>query len=127
MNHHCFNREELTRFLELEYALPDTLLTVNLDLLIGHWEQWYVEFSCFATLLSQVLENKQKHGINANEVLTNLFLLAEGESTEVRGLLSIEQVNESFIDLLFDSIRDTDLEVEDNLIEIKKAFYERKY
>lgn len=127
MNQHCFNREELTKFLELEFTLPETLLSANIDTLIDHWEQWHLEFSCFATLLSQVLENKQKYGINVHEVLNNLFLLSEGKSSEIRGLFSIEQIDETFIDSMFDSVRDTNFGIEDNLIEIKRVLYERRY
>jgi len=127
MNHHCFNRKELTKFLELEFSLPDTLQNVDLVELIEGWENWFIEFNCFATLLSQVLENKQKHLVDVNKVLEDLFLLCDGNYSVIRGLISIEEIDENFLDSMFEFVRDTNLEIEDNLIEIKRVIYDRKY
>lgn len=122
MNQYCFNKLELSAFLEREFNLTENSEVPHIDAIIEQWTNWETQLTCLATLLSQVLETKQKQDIDVHNILENLY-----QFSEIKGLFDIEQVNIRFLDFMFEHIREVDLEIEDNLIKIKQELNERKY
>jgi hypothetical protein len=122
MNQYCLDRQELSAFLEKEFKLPIISASPHIDTVIEQWENWEICLHCTATLLSQVLENKQKYGIDVYKILEGIYKFSDS-----RGLFTIEQIDEKFLDFMFDNIRNPGLEIEDNLIQIKQELNERKY
>ena len=122
MNQYCFNRQELTAFLEEEFSLPSISAVSHIGIIIERWENWEIHLNCTATLLSQILENKQKQNIDVHKILNDIYMLSES-----RGLFDIEQIDERFLDFMFENIRDSNLEIEDDLIKIRQDLNERKY
>jgi len=120
---YCLNREELTKFLELvEFGLEDLPQDAHIRSLIEKWQNWHLEFVCLATLLSQVLENKQKQSINVHAILQQVYTLSERQ-----GLFIVEPIDENFIEYMLRYVREEDLEIEDDLIRIRGEFGEYKY
>ncbi len=122
MNHFCINRQELIVFLEKEFSLPNTLTVSHIEQVIEQWESWEIHLTCTATLLSQILESKQKRDLDVHKILNGIYVLSE-----YRGLFDVEQIDERFLDFMFEHIRDSTLEIEDNLIKIKQNLDERGY
>ncbi len=122
MDQHCLNREELSKFLEIEFGLANLSEDAHIGSLIEEWENWHLEFVCLATLLSQVLENKQKQSVNVHVLLQEVYTLSER-----KGLFTFEQIDEKFIEYMFKYVRIKGLEIEDHLIEIRRDFGEYRY
>jgi len=125
MEQYCLNREELTKFLEfllLEFRLEDLPKDAHIRSLIEEWQNWHLELVCLATLLSQVLENKQKQSINVHAILQQVYTLSEHQ-----GLFMVEPIDENFIEYMLRYVREEDLEIEDDLIRIRRDFGEYKY
>lgn len=122
MDQHCLNREELSNFFEVEFGLADLSEDAHIGSLIEEWENWNLEFVCLATLLSQVLENKQKQSMNVHAILKEVYTLSER-----KGLFSVEPIDEKFIEYMFRYVRIEGLEIEDHLIEIRRDLGEYRY
>ncbi|NES20344.1 MAG: hypothetical protein F6K41_15775 [Symploca sp. SIO3E6] len=123
MDQHCLNREDLSKFIEVEFGLADLSEDAHIGSLIEAWENWYLEFVCLATLLSQVLENKQKQSINVYAILQGVYSFSER-----KGLFSIEPLDEKFIEYMLSRyVRKEELEIEEHLIEIRRDFGEYRY
>lgn len=122
MNHFCINRQELIVFLEKLFSLPNTLSVSHIEQLIEQWERWEIHLTCTATLLSQILEGKQKRGLDVHKILNDIYVLSEN-----RGLFDVEQINERYLDFMFENVRDPSVEIEEDLILIKYNLEERGY
>jgi hypothetical protein len=122
MDQHCFNREELSNFLEIVFGLDIASENIHIPLLMEEWESWNLEFTCLATLLSQVLENKQKQSVDVHKILQEIYTLSEH-----RGLFSVEEIDTKFIEYMFRYVRREDLSIEDHLIEIRRDLGEYRY
>ena len=122
MNQYCFNRQELTAFLEKEFNLSSISEFSKINTVIEQWENWEIHLNCIATLLSQILEAKQKQNIDVHKITDDIYSLSES-----RGLFDVEQIDKRFLDFMFDNVRDLSLEIEDNLIKIRQELNERRY
>lgn len=119
MRKHCLRDDELTKLVEIELGgvriLDDEVV---LKKLFEDWYSWDVEFVCLVTILSYVLERKQKKSINALPVLRHLYNLPD-----LSGLgLVFEQMDENFIAYLLQFTRSSNLSIDDELIEIRNHF-----
>jgi hypothetical protein len=121
MDQYCFKREELSKFLEVEFGLPESS-DVQIEILLNEWEDWRLELVCLSTLLSQVLENKQKQSVDVYNILQDVFTLSER-----RGLFYVEEIDDIFIEYMLKSIRRDDVSIEDELVEIWRDLSEFKY
>ena len=96
---------------------------VNLKYLLDGWKRWDVQFVCLATLLSQILERKQKQSADPASILENIYRLPEE-----RGLgLIVEELDERFIAYMFRFVRREDIAIDDDLIDIRHQLSEYKY
>jgi hypothetical protein len=121
MDQHCFKREELSKFLEAEFGLPESC-DVQIEILLREWEEWRLELVCLSTLLSQVLEKKQKQSVDVYNILQEIFTLSER-----RGLFYVEEINDVFIEYMLKSTRREDMSIEDELVELRRDLSEFKY
>lgn len=125
MRQYCFNREELSRFMEIVFGTANLQTEEPLiKLLIEEWETWNLELVCMATLLTQLLDNRQKQSddIDVYDILKRIYSLSEE-----RGLFSVEEIDERFIEYMLRDVRRTNLNIEDDLAEIRRNLGERQY
>lgn len=123
MKQHCLSREELSRLFEIDFDSSNLQVDeASFKLLVEDWENWELEFICLATILSQFLESKQKQSEDAMIFLEKIYSLSES-----KGLFSVEEIDEKFIDYMFRYTRNNNLDIEDNLIEIRGYLGEHKY
>ncbi|WP_414548522.1 hypothetical protein [Anabaena sp. CCY 0017] len=96
----------------------------KIRLLVEEWESWNLELVCLATLLTQLLDNQQKQlvAIDVYNILKKIYTLSEE-----RGLFSVEQIDERFIEYMLQDVRRDNLSIEDDLVEIRGNLGERKY
>lgn len=123
MENYCLNREELSNFFLIEFGLRSSSLDdTNIRLLIEQWESWQLEFVCLATLLSQILESKQKQAEDVYKILQEIYSLSER-----KGLFLIEEIDANFIEYMFRYIRKEELNIEDHLVEIRRDMGDFRY
>lgn len=123
MDHYCLNREELSKFLLVEFGSASLQLEdTNIRLLIEQWENWQLEFVCLATLLSQVLESKQKQAQDVYIILQEIYTLSER-----KGLFLVEELGADFIEYMFRYLRNEELNIEDHLVEIRRDMGDYRY
>lgn len=125
MRQYCLNKEELSRFFEIQFGTANLQTEENqMRLLVEEWENWGLEFVCLATLLSQLLDNKQKKSVDIDvyTILKNIYTLSEE-----KGLFSVEEIDERFIEYMLKYVRKNDLSIEEHLVEIRRSLGEQKY
>jgi len=125
MRQYCLNKEELSRFIKIVFGTANLHTEAEqIKLLIEEWESWNLELVCMATLLSQLLDSQQNKSVDINvyNILTGIYSLSEE-----RGLFSVEQIDERFIEYMLQDIRRVNLNIEDDLVEIRRNLGERKY
>ena len=123
MDHYCLNREELSKFILVEFGSASLQLEdTNIRLLIEQWENWELEFVGLATLLSQVLESKQKQAQDVYTILQEIYTLSER-----KGLFLVEEIGADFIEYMFRYRRNEELNIEDHLIEIRRDMSDYRY
>ncbi len=125
MSQYCLNREELSRFMEIVFGTANFQTEEEkIRLLVEEWESWNLELVCLATLLTQLLDNQQKQlvAIDVYNILKKIYTLSEE-----RGLFSVEQIDERFIEYMLQDVRRDNLSIEDDLVEIRGNLGERKY
>jgi len=125
MKQYCLNREELSRFVEIVFGKANLQTEENLiKLLIEEWENWNLELVCMATLLTQFLDNQQNQSddIDVYYILKKIYSLSEE-----RGLFSVEEIDERFIEHMLQNVRRNNLSIEDDLTEIRRNLGERQY
>ncbi|HBB31000.1 MAG TPA: hypothetical protein DDZ80_10350 [Cyanobacteria bacterium UBA8803] len=123
MDNYCLNRMELSKFLSVEFGSASLELEdTNIQLLIEQWENWQLEFVCLATLLSQILESKQKQEEDVYIILQEIYTLSDR-----KGLFLVEEIGAEFIEYMFRYIRNEELNIEDHLVEIRRDMGDYRY
>jgi hypothetical protein len=124
MRQYCLSREELARFLEIVVFGTANFQTEEeqIRLLIEEWESWNLELVCLATLLSQSLDKQQNQDVDVYNILKRIYTLSDE-----KGLFFVEEIDERFIEYMLQDIRNDNLSIEDNLVEIWRNLSERKY
>ncbi|OKH55545.1 hypothetical protein NIES2101_03955 [Calothrix sp. HK-06] len=123
MKKHCLTREQLSRLFEINFDSTNLQSDeADFKVLVEDWENWELEFICLSTLLSQFLESKQKQSEDATIILNKIYALSES-----RGLFTVEEMDNKFIEYMFKYVRKYDLDIEDNLVEIRGYLGEHKY
>ncbi|WP_323312919.1 hypothetical protein [Anabaena cylindrica] len=91
--------------------------------LVEEWESWNLELVSLATLLSQFLDNQQnQNNVDVYNILEKIYTLSDE-----RGLFSVEEIDERFIEYMLQDFRRDNLSIEDDLVEIRRNLGERKY
>jgi len=124
MRQYCLNKDELSRFIDVEIE-GGQLYEEDLVLgsLLYSWRNWDIELVCFATLLSHLLERKQKQSKDAITLLKSMYNIPEEKGL---GLI-FEQVDERFVGYMLKFIRRKELSIEEDLIDIRHQFGEYNY
>jgi len=124
MRQYCLSREELARFLEIVVFGTANFQTEEeqIRLLIEEWESWNLELVCLATLLSQSHDKQQNQDVDVYNILKRIYTLSDE-----KGLFFVEEIDERFIEYMLQDIRNDNLSIEDNLVEIWRNLSERKY
>lgn len=115
MKQYCLSKEELHRFIEV--ALENRPIyddEPDLKLLVDGCSNWDIELICFTLFLSQVLEHRLKSSTDQQSTLRGLY----GLSQEKNMALDFEGVDESFVRYMLEDVRDNDLSIDENLMEI---------
>jgi hypothetical protein len=123
MRAYCLNKEELNRLIEVELegrVLGDS--EISFRYLLDDWQSWDIEFVCLATSLSQILERILKQELDAKSTLEWIYSLSERT-----GLFTVEGFDEDFVAHMLLYVRQTDLSIEENLVEIRNEQSEYIY
>ena len=112
MKQYCLNKDELSRFIDIEIDGRQLYEDeYELRIILDKWQSWDIELVCFATLFSHLLERRQKRFMDALLLLKRIYHLSEE-----RGLgLSIEQIDEQFVDYMLKHVRRREITIEENL------------
>lgn len=124
MQQHCLNNTELSRFIDItiengKLYEEDHILALLLD----SWRSWDLEIVCLATLLSYILERRQKQSLDALSLLKRIYNLPE----ETGLGFVLEQIDDRFVDYMLRSTRRKELSIDDDLIDIRHQFGEYNY
>lgn len=117
-------KEELNRLIEIELegrVLYDDATAFRY--LLDGWRSWDIEFICLATCLSQILEQTLKQGLDAQSVLEGVYSLPEKTGLG----FTIEEFGEDFAVYMLHYVRQADLSIEENLVEIRNLLSEYVY
>ena len=124
MFHHCLALEQLTRFVEVEIEgrklYNDEIIIKEL---FSNWHTWDIELVCLTHLLSRVLERKQKDLANVQSILSSIFQISE----EKGFIFTFEQINETFVNYMFEFDRQSTMDIDEQLIEIHNYLREYNY
>jgi len=123
MRAHCLCKEELNRLVEIELEGKDLYEEeFNFQCLLDDWRCWDVEFMCLATCLSQILEQRLKRGVDARPILSGIYSLSERA-----GLFTVEGFGEDFVAYMLRHVRQGELSIEENLVQIRNLLSEHVY
>ena len=118
-------KEELKHLIEIELegrVLYDDATAFRY--LLDSWRSWDLEFICLATCLSQILEQNLKQGLDAQSVLEGVYSLPERTGLG----FTIEEFGEDFVVyMLRYYVRQADLSIEEDLVEIRNLLSEYVY
>ncbi len=123
MRAYCLDKQELNRLIEIEpigRVLDDD--ETPFRHLLDDWQSWDIEFICLATSLSQILERRLRQGLDVESILEWVYSLSERT-----GLFTVEGFDEDFVAYMLRYVRQTDLSIEENLIEIRNLQNEHIY
>ncbi len=116
----CLSKEELGVLIDNDWKLPDDD-AVDLSVCLYQSRYWESELICFSYFLSQVLERKAKNNDDCKQILEKAFQ----QTSEM--WLSFQDFDGKFIKYLFRYIRDKDVLLENDLIEIQRNLGQHKY
>ncbi|MGV2436933.1 MAG UNVERIFIED_CONTAM: hypothetical protein LVT10_20265 [Anaerolineae bacterium] len=118
----CLDKNNLARIVDIVlYGKSFYEDEAELEFLLDRWKDWDIELIFLSTSLLQILEARQKKSEDAMMFLEKFNELYDS------GLLNIEYFSESFIKYMFGFPRQSDLSIEENLLEIRRNFAEYKY
>src|SRR5690242_4289519 len=122
MEKYCLTKSELSRFFETQFSFPEELDSSDITALYSQWECWYLELICLATTVAEVLEHRQKTGLDVHGALLDIYRLSDRI-----GLFTVESFDHAFIDYMFRCTRNSNISIEENLREIRADLNEYKF
>ncbi|MFE3868002.1 hypothetical protein ACFX5E_07930 [Flavobacterium sp. LS2P90] len=117
--HHTFSREEYKEFLLVEF-LKSKDYDENFSHLTGHFESlkyWEIKISSINNILTIILEQLEKRGIDTNEIIKFIYELPLSYD------FLIQETDIRFIDTLYKNILSPNLVLEDYLIDTQYSIY----
>jgi hypothetical protein len=117
---HCLNKEEINFLLDNNWEITEDVSN-DLILLLESCKEWHVELICLTYLLSKVLEQKTKDGIECGKILMQAMAITN------KMWLSYQYFDLNFVKYLFRHVRQKEIDLENNLIEIQNRFSEHIY
>jgi len=116
----CLTKKNLNDF--IEYSYGNKIFNTELERIIKQAENWEVNIICLNYFLSQILEAKQKTHLNSVEIIDKLY--------EINNLIysDMEEFSASTIDKILNcDVKNHDLSLEENLIQIIERIYNYEY
>lgn len=124
MKQYCLDKEELHRFIEIELENgPVYDDERDLKILLDGCYNWDIELICFTLFLSQVLEHRLKSSADQHSTLSGLYELP----TEKNIALLLEEIDQDFVRYMLEDVRDHNLSIDENLMEIRLRLGEHLY
>lgn len=114
MFNHCLTRDQLSALIFVKFL--DTETEKNSEMLVNllaESEYWQVHLHCMNYHLSMVLERLYKDGVDPNLILDSIYSLPDSM------WFSIHEHDGMFIDYLFRNIRQKELPLEEDLLNIQ--------
>jgi hypothetical protein len=118
--HYCLNKEQLRQFVDF-IADDVNIEDGNLRLLVENAASWQDELGCLTYLFSMILERKGKQGEDCERLIALFYRLAE------QMYVDIQEFDYRFIEYLLKNIRNRELSLEEELIEIQNHLSEFRY
>jgi len=121
MFHYCLNRDQIFQVIQNLIESETINDENNLSILLEMAQYWHLELISINYLLSQILERCNKQGKDS------VFILNEYYGLQNNLWLNIEEYNEAFINYLMRNLRDKNLSLEEDLIQIQEKYREYEY
>ncbi len=118
---HCLSKEEIDTLVNNNWNVDDDNEFRDLNLLLSQCKIWENEMVLFPYFLSQVLERRSKMGNDCSSIIQQVF---EMPSTM---LLSIQGFDAKFIKYIFYYLRDRNLTLQEELIDVQSKFGQHVY
>jgi hypothetical protein len=118
--HYCLNKEQLRQFVDFianDLSIDDE----NLRLLVENAANWQDELGCLTYLFAMILERKGKQGEDCERLIGLFYRLTE------QMYVDIQEFDYRFIEELLRNIRNKELSLEEELIEIQNHISEYRF
>lgn len=118
--HHCLSKDELRQLLDLKaenLAIENDELRIRIELA----DNWQDEVGAHTYLFSQILERRVKDGHDCARLIQKLYALPEVMS------IFIQELDSDFVEYMLANIRDRNLSLEEELVELQNRFREHDY
>lgn len=118
--YHCLNKEEIDLLLSNNWEITEDFPDILKPLIEGS-KDWHIELVCLTYLLSKVLERKNKDGVECETLLQTAMSI----TNEMWLTYQFSDLN--FVKYLFRHVRQNELDLESNLIEIQNRLSDYIY